>query len=527
MTPILYKSSSTSPPARIDLALWYAERGVKVFPGSNEPGFEKQALVAWGDGATTDPGTIRQWWAKWPEAWVMAPVAALGTNVVVFDSLPGQAPGGVEGTPVVKTPHGWHVYFSTDRKIKTSEAKAAFPWVECTRNSGDLTGNNGNVVALPGNPGYEVIVDAPLKPFAPNRTRVKVGASESPLEIDPASEERNNDLTRAAGKLMASGLSVEQAKAALIVLNSKFDTPLSLEELGASIFKTLPAWEENEPDPITWETFGLSVEDVEAMTPPAWLVDGLIPSDTLTELVGPPGTYKSFLALEWSMRLAQKGSRILYIAAEGIRGQGKRIGAWRSWYVKGAAPWMSNLRFLDKAVCLLDSKAVGQLCAALEQVEGVDLVVVDTLARSVAGGDENSAKDMTLAVDSLGRIKDAASSTVLVVHHMGWEAQRQRGSSALQGAWDSVIHVKKFPPSEGNGIRVVNNKQKDFEEAPDRGFLFQPHDNSGVLIELTGPPPSDDDAATRAFCAVCGSELTGRQRMYCGTRCKNEARNGA
>ena len=59
-------------------ALAYAAKGYPVFPALLFKG-EKKPLVKWGKGedghpdlkkrrATTDPNTIRAWWARWPLA---------------------------------------------------------------------------------------------------------------------------------------------------------------------------------------------------------------------------------------------------------------------------------------------------------------------------------------------------------------------------------------------------------------------------------------------------------------------------
>lgn len=49
-----------------DAAQWYGARGCRVFP--LRPRGKEPLLPAWQDKATTDPDTIRAWWAKSPEA---------------------------------------------------------------------------------------------------------------------------------------------------------------------------------------------------------------------------------------------------------------------------------------------------------------------------------------------------------------------------------------------------------------------------------------------------------------------------
>jgi RecA-family ATPase len=61
---------------------------------------------------------------------------------------------------------------------------------------------------------------------------------------------------------------------------------------------------------------------------------------------------------------------------------------------------------------------VGELAAIITAQRYV-LVVIDTLARCMVGADENSARDMGEAIDALDRLRRAAGSCVLPVHHMG------------------------------------------------------------------------------------------------------------
>ena len=73
---------------------------------------------------------------------------------------------------------------------------------------------------------------------------------------------------------------------------------------------------------------------LESLPAPTWLIDELITDHGLTIVYGDPGSYKSFIALDASLRLAfgmdwhgtkTKRCGVLYIAGEGSRGLGKRV----------------------------------------------------------------------------------------------------------------------------------------------------------------------------------------------------------
>ena len=108
---------------------------------------------------------------------------------------------------------------------------------------------------------------------------------------------------------------------------------------------------------------------------------------------------------------------------------------------------MGRVRFLPEAVNLLDGVQVERVKHTLAELpEPPALLVVDTMARTMVGGDENSARDVGLFIAAL----DGQSvGTRLVVHHAG-KGGDERGSSALRGAADVIARVER----EGLSPRV-------------------------------------------------------------------------
>src|SRR5207249_1215791 len=77
--------------------------------------------------------------------------------------------------------------------------------------------------------------------------------------------------------------------------------------------------------------------------------------------------------------------------------------------------------------------------------------------RCMVGGDENSAKDVGLAIAALDRIRTALACTAYVVHHTGKNTEIERGSSALRAAADTMMGVSK----DGTTITLRCEKQKN------------------------------------------------------------------
>jgi hypothetical protein len=160
--------------------------------------------------------------------------------------------------------------------------------------------------------------------------------------------------------------------------------------------------------------------------------------------------------LPWQGREV-RGGEVLFVAAEGAPGLGLRVTAWLS-AVRIAAP--RRLRVFPEPIDLRDARMVAIVAAWAAEVRPA-LIVFDTLARSMPGGDENSAKDMGELIDGADRIRAASGAAVLLVHHTGKDGIDVRGSSALRGAASTMVKAE----ADGAVVTLRNEppagKQKD------------------------------------------------------------------
>jgi predicted ATP-dependent serine protease len=165
---------------------------------------------------------------------------------------------------------------------------------------------------------------------------------------------------------------------------------------------------------------------VTARRPAPPLIEGMLSQGTTALLYGPSGVGKSFLALDFALcvatgtsclnRTVTQGS-VVYLAGEAEAGLGARITAWKLAHgMEGDA----ELFFLLEAVQLADKATVPELIALISMLcPTVALVVIDTLARSMTGLDENSSQGMGLIVDAMTQIARQLPTTVLGIHHTG------------------------------------------------------------------------------------------------------------
>ena len=249
--------------------------------------------------------------------------------------------------------------------------------------------------------------------------------------------------------------------------------------------------------------------EVLSLPKPKALVGDWLDVETVNAWYGKPKGGKTFAALDLGMCVASgthwHGSPVeqrpvLYVAAEGVRYFPDRIKAWCAVNnVQQSA--LDNTHFVIKAVNLMDQAQVLDLCDQIKELD-VGLVILDTLARCMAGGDENSSKDMGQAIDGLDQLKRANETTVLVVHHSGKDrAKGLRGSSALLGAVDSSV----FVDGQNGTINLLAEDQRGRPEGDVKRLKLKQAGDGAALVGMdrqTAFEEADMQNASKALKAL-------------------------
>ena len=195
----------------------------------------------------------------------------------------------------------------------------------------------------------------------------------------------------------------------------------------------------------------LPFNDIRLTTRRRDLVKGLIPRTGLTLIYGPPKSGKSFLAFDLAAHVAlgrayrdrrvDQGAAV-YCYFEGQSAASARIEAFRQRHLAESA---DDVPFYLMPVTI---NLVVEHQALIEAIRGElgtanpAVVVLDTLNRSFQGS-ESSDQDMSAYVKALDAVREAFECAIIIVHHCGHDATRPRGHTALVGAADAVIGVKK------------------------------------------------------------------------------------
>ena len=209
---------------------------------------------------------------------------------------------------------------------------------------------------------------------------------------------------------------------------------------------------------------------MEGIKPPTWLIEDMLPDEAYAMLYGPAGSYKTFLALDIALSIANgcdewldgrkinANGPVLFIVGEGRSGLLKRVRAWEHYY-NDSKP-VKNFVLADPVPNVEEGMETFIKTAATIH-EDYKLIVLDTVGRALSGANENEQKVASLLTRRISELQRAFNSTVLALHHTGHQdpkatgLARERGSSVFRadvdtmfGLQDSELHMVKQKDGE-------------------------------------------------------------------------------
>jgi hypothetical protein len=206
-------------------------------------------------------------------------------------------------------------------------------------------------------------------------------------------------------------------------------------------------------------------------------VEGVLTKGAMSVVYGPSNCGKTFWASDLSLHVATgrkwngrevTPGGVIYCALEGGYGIKNRVAAWRKHY--GLDGVEVPFAIIPVAMNMLDPEAdPSRLCDALHTAARefgipVMLTIMDTLARAMAGGNENSPEDMGALVTNGTMIQQATNSHLMWIHHMGKDqAQGARGHSSLRAATDTEIEINRPDKDSPSTARAMKQREMDIE----------------------------------------------------------------
>jgi RecA/RadA recombinase len=220
-----------------------------------------------------------------------------------------------------------------------------------------------------------------------------------------------------------------------------------------------------------------SLQSVKPILSGRYLVKGWLDRGSASVVYGESNVGKTFFALDLALHVAARlpwhgvnvagmgekecPGQVYYLALEGGSGFSNRICAMRNERpdiferVESAGdfvPWPVAIDLHGAT----DGEAIVQ--AINNTSEPTALIVIDTLARAMGDGDENTAKDMGQFIRNVDLIRAQTGAHVMVIHHSGKDASKgARGSGSLRGAIDTEIELTR----SGSVVMAETKKQRD------------------------------------------------------------------
>jgi hypothetical protein len=215
--------------------------------------------------------------------------------------------------------------------------------------------------------------------------------------------------------------------------------------------------------------------DIQPNLDAADFVEGILIDGSMAVIYGESNCGKTFfmtdlglhiaLGRKWRGREVERGG-VIYCALEGAHGISNRVAAFRTHHNLQDA----DLPFaiVPYTVNMLDPDGDTQPLintirdAAEHMTVPVRLVVIDTLSRAMAGGNENAPDDMGALVTNSDRVRQATGACLAYIHHSGKDqAKGARGHSLLVAATDTEIEVAR--PDKDSPSTATTKKQREME----------------------------------------------------------------
>jgi len=480
-------------------ALEYHRRGFVVIPCIPR---QKRPMLAWSKVKQTEE-LIREWWKEEPRANVaIATGRKSGVIVVDIDRRHGGTLDGLEDTDLIaETKDGWHCYFAVDKNHPDLIPSTASRDSDENRVGRDVKADGGIVMVPPSiHPDDHTFRYKWLKSGDPAKApqwvysrsaNASVGENRDytwirKVLLNVPKGRRNNAITQVAGYLAGKTVAREVAETVLVLAASRWDDPPDEDEVAKtveSVYRTeyrkvkdgpKPDTDRPKFDVIHWSAFLDQYTDAGIQ----WAIDGWMPENSVAMLVAPPGSYKTWLALEAACAYST-GSPFLGIYPVNQRGpaiviqQEDFLGQTAARLSQVLEHRLPSLGFsdgvsirdpalmdvplyvhTDRVFTFTDKRVLDETYDLLCKLRP-KFMFIDPLYQVVTVDEymTKAVKDM----DVLKQWRDEFGCTFMIVHHTtkteDWGRMKAWGSQFINAFVESLWHTRKIEGQPWIGLR--------------------------------------------------------------------------
>ncbi|GAA1635751.1 AAA family ATPase [Actinoplanes couchii] len=225
----------------------------------------------------------------------------------------------------------------------------------------------------------------------------------------------------------------------------------------------------------------LTLDDDDAGDDREWLLPGLIGQGDYLSLFGPSGLGKSLLMLDWSLRMAQRGIRVLYLNKENPRAAIKaRLKAMK------APRDLANLTILPFVqIPDLATPEGAAALAGMAERNMADLIVLDTISKFSSVGQATQSDRWTTRYNrSFVPLLDRGVA-IMQIDHTGKGGQPVERDSGVKR--DNVSIAYALMPGSAEGALVLT-RAKNRVHYPGDDAITLNRVTSPTLTHTTGAP---------------------------------------
>jgi hypothetical protein len=231
--------------------------------------------------------------------------------------------------------------------------------------------------------------------------------------------------------------------------------------------------------------------------PTPFLVDGLLVDGAIAAIQGPPKAGKTWLILELAIstvtgepafgryEIPSAGPVMLILEESGREALYRRLDALsRGRNIKPES--LGEFYFAANArVRLNDPGWQKRLVDGAKQVKPRGIFLDPLVRLKGSGVDENSQREMAPVLDFMRDLRDATSAAVAFVHHTGYSGTHMRGSSDLEGYWESKVTLTRN--QDGTCELTAEHREAEASEGIRYRRSWDEHSRSMRLVAIEDP----------------------------------------
>lgn len=250
-------------------------------------------------------------------------------------------------------------------------------------------------------------------------------------------------------------------------------------------------------DPKIWTLKELMTTD---FGPQDWLIDKLIPAQSITVISGDPESYKTWLTIEIAKSVAagepflskfnSTQMPVLFIDEENT----PRL--LKNRYQLLSVPDGLPISYLSASNFKISNSECMKFVYDLIKNKGVGLIVIDSLIR-IHNGDENSARDMSRVYDELKKLRAMGLSVIVTHHHRKQGFGPKNVSQSMRGSSDILagVDVHLAVSAKDKTITLIQSKLRgdekmrpfniEVKKGPPMQFDYVGEANEGEIASVT------------------------------------------